>query len=933
MATPNYVKSGLVVDYHAAQATGSAPGTNTVGKNILSPSADTFASGSGWVAYAGATITLTGGNADPTGGVGAYRLKSSGGTNPTKYFTTLGQSTAGATYSMQVYIKTGDTGITFGDNYLHYINIPPNTDWQLYKIEGIVASDSAWINMAFATYALGETGDVDCYVFHPMVELSSTCSSYEAPFAAVWRDISGNRIDAILYNMSFNNASGWTGTNTATDPYTLVLDGTNDYGEANYNSALNFTSECTVECWINPAQLKDACFVARNYSTSFYLRMFASGQVAWWTGNASCSTSSGALAINTWYHLVATKTSAGARAIYINTVLKGSTASGAVLLDDTTSKLQVGKYGGSLYFNGKMPIVRLYNRALTTTEITQNYNAGMIWPITVGIPTTLNLDSLRQVLKTILVTDDSLRGVYAPSTATADLLRKIGVTVTINPDTARSTIWQKAESVTIDTIRQTRVTHGIGADTSRLILHNSATYHDALRHTLLNTSSLNNTIRKLVLNYSWLSDLIRKTTVSNYPNLDTKRPVLLNVSVSGDTLRQATYLDSTNLTCDTFRKGVSTVSIAIDTKRSTLNNLQKQVNTLRHIMRFVSITGDTLRIYFLLVNEILNADTKRSIDVNQSVNIDSKRRIALNDSWIADTVRAPILAISITVDTKRTISDMWSVLLGSDTVRHVVYGNTSFTGDTKRIYRNTVSISCKTTRSTGNTITIRPDTSRVIALPSIVTTINIDSSRTVVYGVSNKPDTIRKIGSTVLLYGDVLRQVKAPFSKVFDTARLINTDLHLTDTQLSFDTSRTIAPKGALVAKTSRHINLTTLSRYDTSRKTKRQFMSFVFDTIRTKGTGFIHKYDLNRRIAMAYVSEVDISRIVVRSITTTPETLRLIIVNFLPKELFLNGTSFDTDYTFEVSATRNHNYTTSVKRTNDFSSKISRSQKIEVKI
>jgi len=77
---------------------------------------------------------------------------------------------------------------------------------------------------------------------------------------------------------------------------------------------------------------------------------------------------------NTWYHAVFSKDTLGTGSVYVNGVLegRGAMSTGAA----TNAPFQIG---GSTtlvrWFNGKISTTRLYNRALTQSEITQNYNA------------------------------------------------------------------------------------------------------------------------------------------------------------------------------------------------------------------------------------------------------------------------------------------------------------------------------------------------------------------------------------------------------------------------------------------------------------------------------------------------------------------------------------------------------------------------------
>jgi hypothetical protein len=63
--------------------------------------------------------------------------------------------------------------------------------------------------------------------------------------------------------------------------------------------------------------------------------------------------------------------------IYVNGVLDVSSAFSGTLRSVPSDSVTVGFFTGSSahYLTGKIPFARLYNKALSSTEILQNYNA------------------------------------------------------------------------------------------------------------------------------------------------------------------------------------------------------------------------------------------------------------------------------------------------------------------------------------------------------------------------------------------------------------------------------------------------------------------------------------------------------------------------------------------------------------------------------
>ena len=92
------------------------------------------------------------------------------------------------------------------------------------------------------------------------------------------------------------------------------------------------------------------------------------------SGNVYTLQSSGiTTALNTWYYISSTFDTSYHWKLYINGVLNNSTTRSAAPLQ-ASNDITVGR-GDGRYANGRIPFCRLYDRALTTDEIAQNYNS------------------------------------------------------------------------------------------------------------------------------------------------------------------------------------------------------------------------------------------------------------------------------------------------------------------------------------------------------------------------------------------------------------------------------------------------------------------------------------------------------------------------------------------------------------------------------
>jgi hypothetical protein len=193
-----------------------------------------------------------------------------------------------------------------------------------------------------------------------------------------WKDLTTNGTNGTLTNgTTFNSSDGGS----------IVFDGTDDYMVVPTFSNKP-TTAITCESWIKPTKLTVSGTIrggAISSSNSMYLGIIDSTDggntfsMHWanQTNNSRVSNWNGSIPNNSWSYLVGTYDGTMARA-YLNGVEIWSTPQTGTIPDAT---YYVGTYGGSVVdgthnFNGHIPIARIYNRALTPQEISQNYNAA-----------------------------------------------------------------------------------------------------------------------------------------------------------------------------------------------------------------------------------------------------------------------------------------------------------------------------------------------------------------------------------------------------------------------------------------------------------------------------------------------------------------------------------------------------------------------------
>ena len=205
----------------------------------------------------------------------------------------------------------------------------------------------------------------------------SNTSSYPGTGTTI-NDLSGVGMHGTMSNLTF------------TSPY-FTFNGTSSQISIPDNPILEPTAgDWSIEMWVNQSVITGATrtLIAKtdggNIADFGYgLRTISNGNTYMEMGNGSLnvtSTSSN-LSINTWYQVVGvwTNVSTNSLAFYINGSLIGSTFHTFNSIKNTTSPLYIGSFNGGQFpqwLDGNVGIVRVYNSALTASQVLGNYNAS-----------------------------------------------------------------------------------------------------------------------------------------------------------------------------------------------------------------------------------------------------------------------------------------------------------------------------------------------------------------------------------------------------------------------------------------------------------------------------------------------------------------------------------------------------------------------------
>jgi hypothetical protein len=178
-----------------------------------------------------------------------------------------------------------------------------------------------------------------------------------------WTDLSFSGNNATLFNSpTFNSSDGGS----------VVFDGTNDYCLA--GSGLAITGNLTVAAWVRPTSFTNQGNIVSKSSNPGYRMRFQSNGTFWMYSNTNTITSPSTYTINNWFHTVGVFSSTGLR-MYINGSLVQSNGTAFSPSYSASSFIVGGFSSNQELFQGRIANVSVYNRALSATEVLQNYNA------------------------------------------------------------------------------------------------------------------------------------------------------------------------------------------------------------------------------------------------------------------------------------------------------------------------------------------------------------------------------------------------------------------------------------------------------------------------------------------------------------------------------------------------------------------------------
>jgi len=190
-----------------------------------------------------------------------------------------------------------------------------------------------------------------------------------------WKDVSGRNSTGTL-----TNGTGYSTGNKGT----LVFDGSNDYVNLGTSAVFNqFATDFTVSAWANRSNSGPTFgnIIGDYYTngvatTGEWQIMMTNGGAfnLYKVGPGYLISTTANFGGNTWHNLTVTRAGAGIT-MYVNST-SVATATDSNTFGTATGNVNIGVDGdnSSEPFGGSIAAVRIYNRALTASEILQNFN-------------------------------------------------------------------------------------------------------------------------------------------------------------------------------------------------------------------------------------------------------------------------------------------------------------------------------------------------------------------------------------------------------------------------------------------------------------------------------------------------------------------------------------------------------------------------------
>jgi hypothetical protein len=209
-----------------------------------------------------------------------------------------------------------------------------------------------------------------------------TPGTYTGMHPKYWPNV-GETKDAsnTIYNITNTNTISYANL-TYDTAGSISFNGTSNYI---VGSDLGDLARFTCEAWVNITAFPSAaypCYLSNVYPGTTAKVNFALGHLGASSGilvgfydGAWHYSPAYTPSLNTWYHVVGTYDGA-VLSLYVNGVSQGTPTSYVGTPSSSTGGMRIGRrWDAADYFTGNIAVAKVYNRALTLQEVTQNFNS------------------------------------------------------------------------------------------------------------------------------------------------------------------------------------------------------------------------------------------------------------------------------------------------------------------------------------------------------------------------------------------------------------------------------------------------------------------------------------------------------------------------------------------------------------------------------
>lgn len=291
------------------------------------------------------------------------------------------------TYTVSLYVRGAVGGETvvigLADNRGQSYTL--TTSWQRITYTGKNDNPSTDYNYLRSFQVASSGTNQTYYIWGAQLETGVTADPYYPTTTTAktgstsWNNISITS-SITQYNATLTNGPSSSSLNGGT----IYFDGTNDYAFAVDAPPVNFftswTQQITIESWINyiSSGTNRGIVVRGSAGSNSHGLIFSSSNTVsayFRDGGGNVSQATSTVSPNTWYHLTAVWTGSTA-ILYVNGSLASSSSTPSLSGNTSTGvAFQIGRYGSFGYLNAYISGTKIYDRALSASEISQNFNA------------------------------------------------------------------------------------------------------------------------------------------------------------------------------------------------------------------------------------------------------------------------------------------------------------------------------------------------------------------------------------------------------------------------------------------------------------------------------------------------------------------------------------------------------------------------------